>query len=220
MISRGCAYRRTELPILQGVIHAGVSRMKILLNITVVHQGRILHLQDECFWIWDMGTELTFCNSLLHDEGLLPANPGDVDEELLKTFITRGGPFEAGEGESLLLSHLQSRSNFARECVVAPASINHVAQAGPPVPDDITCEKSHEELIKQYASSVTRQASRATGDAFSLERILEVRRTLLSQLKTPDAECFAQLQQIKAAYSDAFGEDISSPCKLKSSKSN
>ena len=215
MISRGCAYRRTELPILQGVIHAGVSRMKILLNITVVHQGRILHLQDECFWIWDMGTELTFCNSLLHDEGLLPANPGDVDEELLKTFITRGGPFEAGEGESLLLSHLQSRSNFARECVVAPASINHVAQAGPPVPDDITCEKSHEELIKQYASSVTRQASRATGDAFSLERILEVRRTLLSQLKTPDAECFAQLQQIKAAYSDAFGEDISSPCKLK-----
>lgn len=215
MISRGCAYRRTELPILQGVIHAGVSRMKILLNITVVHQGRILQLQDECFWVWDMGSELTFSNSLLHDEGLLPANPGSVDEALLETFVTRDGPFEAGEGESLLLSHLQSRSNFARECAVAPASINNVAQAGPPLPADVTSDASHEELIKQYASSVARKASRATGDAYSLERILEVRRTLLSQLKTPDAECFAQLQQIKAAYSEAFGEDISSPCKLK-----
>jgi hypothetical protein len=215
MISRGCAYRRTELPILQGVIHAGVSRIMILLNVTVVHQGRILNLQDECFWIWDMGSELTFSNSLLHDEGLLPANPDSVDGEILRTFVTRGGPFEAGEGESLLLSHLQSRSNFARECVVAPSSINNVAQAGPPLPDDAVCERSHEELVKQYASSVTRKASRATGDAYSLERILEVRRTLLSQLKTPDAECFAQLQQIKVAHPEAFGEDISSPCKLK-----
>ena len=49
---------------------------KILLNINIVHQGRIISLQDECFWVWDMGSELTFCNSLLEDEGLLPAAPG------------------------------------------------------------------------------------------------------------------------------------------------
>jgi hypothetical protein len=215
MIARGCVYRRTELPILQGVIHAGVSRLKILLNINIVHQDRIIYLKDECFWVWDMGSELTFCNSLLHDEGLLPAAPGRVDEELLDSFVSRGGPFEAGEDETLLLSHIQSRSNFARECVVSPTSLLNVAQSGPPVPDDISCAAAHEELVKQFASSVARQASRATGDAFSLERILEVRRTLLSQLKIPDAECFAQLQQIKLAYSQAFGEDISTPCKLK-----
>lgn len=215
MISRGCAYRRTELPILQGVIHAGVSRLKILLNINIVHQGRIIFLQDECFWVWDMGSELTFCNSLLQDEGLLPAAPGSVDEELLNSFVSRDGSFEAGEDETLLLSHIQARSNFARDALVDPTSILNVAQTGPPVPSDLSCGDAHELLVKQYASSVARQASRATGDAFSLERILEVRRTLLSQLKIPDAECFEQLQQIKLAYSQAFGEDISTPCKLK-----
>jgi hypothetical protein len=215
MISRGSVYRKTELPILQGVIHAGVSRLKILLDIDIVHQGRIVQLKDECFWVWDMGSDITFCNSLLHDEGLLPSNPGSVDEDLLKSFVSREGPFEAGEDDSLLLYHLQCRSNFARECTVAPASMNHVAQAGPPAPDDMVSTDAHEQLIRQYASSVARQASRATGDAFSLERILEVRRALLSQLKVPDAECLQQLLQIKNAYADAFGEDISTPCKLR-----
>jgi hypothetical protein len=215
MISRGSVYRRTELPILQGVIHAGVSRLKILLDIDIVHQGRIVQLKDECFWVWDMGSDITFCNSLLHDEGLLPSNPGSVDESLLKSFVSRDGPFEAGEDDTLLLSHLQCRSNFARECTVAPASMNLVAQAGSPVPDDMVSADAHEQLIRQYASSVARQASRATGDAFSLERILEVRRALLSQLKVPDAECLQQLLQIKNAYTEAFGEDISTPCKLR-----
>ena len=36
---------------------------------------------------------------------------------------------------------------------------------------------------------------------------LEVRRLLLSQLHTPDAECLKRLNEIKAAYSEAFGED-------------
>jgi hypothetical protein len=203
------------LPILQGTIHAGVSRIKILLDVDIVHQGRIIHLKDECAWVWDMGPDITFCNSLLHDEGLLPANPGSVDEDLLNSFVSRDGPYEAGEDESLLLSHLQCRSNFARECTVAPASMNQVAQSGPPVPSDLACADAHENLVKQYASSVARQASRAAGDAFSLERILEVRRALLSQLKVPDADCLQQLMQIKNAYADAFGEDISTPCKLK-----
>ena len=215
MIARGAPYRRAELPIMQGVINAGVSRMKILLNVDVVHQGRIVALKDECFWIWDMGSDLTFCNSLLEDEGLLPAGPGPSDEELLDAFTHRAGPFEAGEDEHLLLSHLQARSNYARDALVAPASVLHVAQAGPPVPDDVSSAEAHESLVKQFASSVARLASRATGDAFSLEKVLEVRRTLLSQLKTPDAECFIQLQKIKEAYSSAFGEDISVPCKLK-----
>ena len=215
MISRGAQYRRTELPIMQGIINAGVSRLKILLDVQIAHQGRLVYLKDECFWVWDMGSDMTFCSSLLHDEGLLPADPGSEDEQLIDSFVTRCGPFEAGEDENLLLSHLQARSNYARGALVAPTSIANVAQAGPPVPDNISCATAHEDLVKQFASSVSRLASRATGDAFSLEKILEVRRTLLSQLKTPDAACFEQLQQIKEAYSAAFGEDISAPCKLK-----
>ena len=96
---------------MQGVINAGVSRLKVLLDIDVVHQGRILHLKDECFWVWDMGSDITFCSSLLHDEGLLPADPGPQDEQLLGSFVSRSGPFEAGEDETLLLSHIQARSN-------------------------------------------------------------------------------------------------------------
>jgi hypothetical protein len=215
LISRGARYQRTELPILQGVIHAGVSRLKILIDLDIVHQGRILQLHDEQFWVWDMGAELTFSNVLLAEEGLLPATPGLQDEQLLSQFVRRGGEFEAGEDESTLLLHLQERSNYARERLVDPASLRHVAQLGPEIPKELVSSDAHENLVRQFASSVANETSKAHQDAFSLEKILEIRRLLLKQLGTPDAECIKRLEEIKANYPEAFGEDISKPCTLR-----
>ncbi len=215
LISRGAKYHRTELPILQGVIHAGVSRLKILVDLDVVHQGRVLQLHDEQFWVWDMGADITFSNILLEEEGLLPAAPGSQDDQLLSQFVRRGGEFEAGEDESTLLLHLQERSNYARERLIKPASLRHIAQLGTEVPKELVNQDVQEDLIRQFASSVSSEATKAHQDALSLEKVLEIRRLLLSQLKTPDAECLRRLEEIKANYPEAFGEDISKPCTLR-----
>jgi hypothetical protein len=197
------------------VIHAGVSRIKVLADLDIVHRGRILRLNEEVVYVWDMGADLTLSKVLLEDEGLLPATPGPQDSALLQQFVTRGGAFEAGEDENTLLLHLQERCNYARQHLVAPASLNHTAQAGPPLPDDMVDAAAQEDLVRKFASTVTRESSLAHQDAFSLEKILEVRRLLLSQLATPDEECRKRLEEIKATYPDAFGEDISKPCKLR-----
>ena len=113
-IALGASWKKCELPIRQGVLNAGVSRVKVLLNIMIVHQGRELHLQDEEAFVWDMGTDVTLCNAVLEDEKLLPSTPGDSDDFLLSPHIYRQGPFVAGQGETLLLSHLQARSNYSQ----------------------------------------------------------------------------------------------------------
>ena len=108
-IANGSPWKRCELPIRQGVLNAGVSRVKVLLNMLIVHNGREISLENEEAFVWDMGTEITLCNAVLESEGLLPAAAGPSDDVLLAALVTKEGAYEAGQGESLLLSHLQAR---------------------------------------------------------------------------------------------------------------
>jgi hypothetical protein len=122
------------------------------------------------------------------------------------------GEFLSGEGEELLLQHLQEqeRSNYARNAFVAPASLNAVAQSGPPVPDDLVDQQQHEVLVRRFAQSINRDASQPRHDAWSFDKIFEVRRLLISQLNTPDVECKRRLKEIKAAYPEAADSSSSS----------
>ena len=83
------------------------------------------------------------------------------------------------------------------------------------MPDELVDQTEHENLVKLFAKTISRETSQARQDSWSIEKIIEIRRLLLSQLQTPDAECLKRLNEIKAAYTDAFGEDISRPCTLK-----
>lgn len=214
LIARGARYRRCELPIMQGALRAGVSRIKLLADIIVSSEGNLHHLSQEVFWVWDMGVDMVLSHSLMKDENIKPQG-SQHDGLLLEPFVTRRGEFLTGEGEELLLQHLQERSNYARHCLVAPASVCSVAQSGPPVPDELVDQDEHENLVKLFAKTISRETSQARQDSWSIEKIIEIRRLLLSQLQTPDAECLKRLNEIKAAYTDAFGEDISRPCTLK-----
>ena len=214
LIARGSPYERCELPIMQGALRAGVSRVRLLVDVVVSSEGNLRQLTDECFWVWDMGVEMVLSHALMSDEGIKPAG-SDFDDQILEPFVTRRGVFTTGEGEELLLQHLQERSNYARAALVAPASLCSVAQSGPPVPEYLADQQQHEDLVKEFARTISRETSQARQDAWSFEKLLEVRRLLLSQLHTPDAECRRRLEEIKAAYPEAFGEDISRPCTLK-----
>ena len=214
LIERGASYRRCELPIMQGALRAGVSRIQVLADIVVSSEGNLKQLPQECFWVWDMGVDMVLSHPVMEDENIKPSG-SLFDDQILDSFVKRRGEFTSGEGEELLLQHLQERSNYARAALVAPASLSTVAQAGPPVPDDLVDQQEHELLVRNFARTVSRETSSARQDAWSLEKILEVRRLLLSQLQTPDAECRRRLEEIKAAYPEAFGEDISRPCSLR-----
>jgi hypothetical protein len=215
LISKGASWRRCELPIKQGIIPAGVSRIKLLASLDIVHHGRHLSLTDEIFWVWDMGPDVTLCNAFLEDEGLLPSSAGDSDDNLLSAFVTQIGPFSVGEGEDLLLSHLQCRSNYSRTALVEVANLSSVAQSGPPLPDDMVDITAHEENVKLFANSVARQTTQARVDAWSLGTILEARKLLIQQLNNPDVDCKRRLEEIKTRYPEAFGDTIREPCKLR-----
>lgn len=218
-IALGAPWKKCELPIRQGVLNAGVSRVKVLLDIVVIHQGRELRLDREEAYVWDMGSDITLCNSVLEDEKLLPAAPGDSDDFLLAPQVHRQGPFEAGQGEELLLSHLQARSNYAKTAHIDPAALNGVAQLGPdllsPDAEHSSVQMEHERAIRDFADTVARRTSQARIDDWDLPKIFELRRLLLSQLASPDAECQRRLEEIKIRYPEVFSDRVTSPCRLR-----
>jgi hypothetical protein len=218
VIANGSPWKKCELPIRQGVLNAGVSRVKLLINLTIMHRGRELILRNEEVFVWDMGNDLTLCNALLEQESLLPTSPNDSDDTLLSLLVTKDGPFDAGQGETLLLSHLQSRANYTRSSYVSPASLNSVAQVGSDAPEFLTDSRvveEHERAVRDFADSVARQTSQARVDEWDLPKIFEIRRLLLAQLASPDAECARRLEEIKLRYPEAFSENITSPCRLR-----
>jgi hypothetical protein len=84
-----------------------------------------------------MGVDMVLSHSLMTEENIKPSG-SLLDDSLLEPFVTR-----RGEGEELLLQHLQERSNYARRCLVDPASICSVAQSGPSVPDELVDQAEH-----------------------------------------------------------------------------
>lgn len=51
LIASGAEYRKCELPILQGCIRAGVSRLQLLVDIDIACNGERKHLPAECVWV-------------------------------------------------------------------------------------------------------------------------------------------------------------------------
>lgn len=224
LIASGSTYRRCELPIMQGTIRAGVSRITLLADITIVHQGLSKRLRTEQCWVWDMGCDLTLCHATLKEEGLYPPCAGPTDDILLNQFITASGPYRSGEGEELLLSHLRERSS--RINAASLALVAHVRSQPKPETTPLSQHEQDEhaeEVYRDFANMRRQQAelssdgstSCARFDGLRFEEILELRRSLLRQLRTPVEDVRRRLEEIKKLYPEAFGEDISTPCSLR-----
>jgi hypothetical protein len=191
------------------------------VDLVVVHQGRVLRLDRELFYVWDMGSEATLCCSLLEDERLLEGQAALTDEVLLDNFVSRRGEFSAGEDEELLLEHLRERRSMVDVSLVkSPASLSAaVSKATDSQPD--TEAKTQEQGDKEAEDEIRKhlnrpsQTTRASMDGYKFEEILELRRTLLRQLRTPVEDVKRRLEEIKRLYPEAFGEDISKPCSLR-----
>ena len=95
LIAGGARYSRCELPIMQGTIRAGVSRISLLADITIVHQGSVKRLRTEKCWVWDMGCDLTLCHSTLEDENLYPPQAGPMDDIHISPSQDHSGPGKA-----------------------------------------------------------------------------------------------------------------------------
>lgn len=245
LIAAGAPYQKCELPILQGCIRAGVSRLKLQISVDIMFKGERKHLPTECVWVWDMGVDLLLCHAIIHEENLSLAPLVPEDEVMLEPFVARSGPFLTGEGESLLLSHLRERS---RNTLVA--SLSTVATLSPPVGHRVHPERAarlesgrptapaskepccaacqatledkgqvdadakDEELLRQHLNG-QRGATLARFDGMRFEEILELRRTLLQQLRTPVEDVRKRLEEIKALYPEAFSDTVETPCKLR-----
>lgn len=222
-IAAGAPYARCSLPIRQGEINAGVSRIQVVTDLIVVHQGQVKRLNQELFWVWDMGSDLTLCMSLLEDEGLLQgqATPA-ADDTILESFVTLRGAYTVGEDEGLLLGHLRERMNLVEVSLARnPATLSSAAavpdatkrggeSATTVEQDDLMAERAIRSHLERPSGSTL-----ARFDGWKFEEILELRRTLLRQLRTPIEDVKRRLEEIKRLYPEAFGEDISKPCSLR-----
>lgn len=216
-IGSGAKYERCELPIQQGEIKAGVARIRVIVSVVAVHHGRVLHLDNELFYVWDMGCDATLCYSLLNDEKLLQGQTIPADELALDHHVTRRGKFVAGEDENLLLEHLRERFDFVEiSRARTPAHLSERAKAASVggVVDQAKEDQEAEELIRHTVCRPG-QTSLASYDGWKFEEILELRRSLLRQLRTPVEDVKRRLEEIKRLYPEAFGEDISRPCTLR-----
>jgi len=92
LIARGSPYRRCELPIMQGALRAGVSRIKLLVDIVVSSEGIVRQLKQECFWVWDMGVEMVLSHPLMNDENIKPSG-SLFDDQILEPFVSSRGVF-------------------------------------------------------------------------------------------------------------------------------
>lgn len=245
LIAAGASYQKCELPILQGCIRAGVSRLKLIIGVDIMFKGEHRHLPTECVWVWDMGVNLLLCHAVIHEENLSLAPLVPEDEILLEPFVARSGPFLTGEGEALLLSHLRERS---RNTLVT--SLSTVATLSPPVghrvhperaarvescrPATAACKEDccaacqaaqedkgqtdedakDEELLRQHLNG-PQASTLARFDGMRFEEILDLRRTLLQQLRTPVEDVRRRLEEIKALYPEAFSDTVETPCKLR-----
>jgi hypothetical protein len=237
LIAMGAPYQKCELPILQGCIRAGVSRLQLQISIDVMFNGERKHLPTECVWVWDMGVDLLLCHAVIHEESLSLAPIQEADEILLEPFVTRSGPFQTGEGETLLLSHLRERT---RSTLVADLST--IAKLPPPPGHKIHPERASrftsaqpccaacqsvqasdaqaaddakdEDLLRRHLNG-ERGTTLSRFDGMSFEEILELRRTLLQQLRTPVENVRKRLEEIKALYPEAFSDTVETPCRLR-----
>jgi hypothetical protein len=177
----------------------------------------VLRLDNELFYVWDMGCDATLCYSLLKDEKLLEGQTIPSDETFLDQHVTRTGPFTSGEDEQLLLEHLRERFDYVELSKSRmPAHLSERASAAAVGAETNLAKEDQEseELIRNHMCKPG-STSLASYDGWRLEEILELRRSLLRQLRTPVEDVKRRLEEIKRLYPEAFGEDISRPCSLR-----
>jgi hypothetical protein len=258
LIALGAQYRKCELPIQQGCIRAGVSRLMIEADVLLMFQGVVKHLTSETVWVWDMGADILLCHATICEESLsLEPNPPE-DDALINQFVTRTGDFQLGQGESLLLDHLRerSRNNLVAELTtiaqlpppsghrVHPERLARMAAVNTPIKEEpsdtrlqdrsgrnrccsaclnatatsddaqVVQDQQDESVLRDHLNGA-RGATHSRFDGMRFEEVLELRRTLLCQLRTPVEDLKKRLEEIKSLYPEAFSDTVEKPCTLR-----
>ena len=247
---------------MQGCIRAGVSRMMLTADVTIVHQGQTRLLEGETMWVWDMNSDILLCHAVIHEESLSLSPVMPEDEVLVAQHVTRSGDFLLGEGESLLLDHLRERSRQTlianlstiaqlppppghkihpeRQALLASVSnsgIKRRPSSPEPIPSDGRCcascraalsgvkldqaeqdlqdENVLRENLRDHISKTSNNTTHSRFDGMRFEEVLELRRSLLHQLRTPVEDVRRRLEEIKALYPEAFSDTVETPCNLR-----
>ena len=213
LISEGAKFKRdVYIPMKQGILYTGVITTRVWVPIVIVHQGKVIEKELEC-GVWETGRDITLSNAFLEDHDLLPARPGPLDDELLRERVQT----QAGFDPEHRPKSLESQSTEAG------AIFNHIS-AERYAPDlqgtgdqgstgratDATPEVPTNEKVSGYPRS-----SLARRDAWTLDKALKLREELQVQLRNPDPDVGRRLNEVADRYPEAFGTDISQPCRLK-----
>jgi len=213
LISEGVKYERNIcIPMKQGVLYTGVITTRIWVPICVVHQGRMIEEELEC-GVWETGRDITLSNAYLEDHNLLPARPGPNDDELLQEQVRIQAGFDAGRRSKQLESN-SAEANAIFNHIAADIYPEAIQAQGSEADGKLPPGTAAGEVINERAAGMPR-SSLARSDAWTLDKALKLREELQVQLRNPDPVVGRRLNEVADKYADAFGTDISKPCRLK-----
>jgi hypothetical protein len=180
--------------------------------ILIVHNGKITAEDLEC-GVWETGRDITLSNAYLEDHDLLPARPGPDDDDILQKHVSIQAGFTAGHRSKPLGS--QSSEVGAIFNHIAPERFPHELPAGErPEGAEQPSGASTGETIRENIACPSHTTS-ARRDGWTLEKALRLREELQVQLRNPDPEVGRRLNEVADRYPEAFGTDITRPCRLK-----
>ena len=214
LISEGAEFKRDlYIPMKQGILYTGVITTRVWVPICIAHQGKIFEDVLEC-GVWETGRDITLSNGYLEDHDLLPARSGPNDDKILQKHVTVQAGFSVGHRSKILGSQSSTEvgaifnhiapERFSQEL---PAGKN---QEGAKLSSGASAEETaREKVVGLPLTSLARR------DAWTLEKALKLREELQVQLRSPDPDVGRRLNELADRYPDAFGTDISQPCRLK-----
>jgi len=220
LILEGHRWKRdVYLPMRQGVIWAGAITTRIWADLVIVHKRKKISVKDCQFYVWDMGRDVTLSCAFIDAYHLQDWRGHPQDDEQLRQLATAATSWSRSE-----LGRVTSPSQTSVEEIESTRV--HISgqrgeegfQQGTGRFNGVTANVSESLGEGNAQGPVHVQARTNRHDSWTREKAEALRDKLRDQMRTAIPELKRKLEAVADEFPDAFGEDITEPCLLKSFK--
>jgi hypothetical protein len=159
--------------------------------------------------------DITLSLAFLEEHQLLPPRAGPDDDRLLAQHASVTAAFSESHGSKSLGHQAQSSEVAAIFNHIAPEIFDGAIATGATETQAESSNGASAEKVSREATAGNPKTSLAGRDAWTLDKALKLREELQHQLRNPDPEMNRRLNEVADKYAEAFGTDISRPCRLK-----
>jgi hypothetical protein len=177
---------------------------RIWADLEIVHQGRLIQVENCQFYVWDMGRDVTLSCAFMDAYHLQEWRGSPADDEALRQRATASPSWADASPE---LESTRAHIGGQRQGVEVGQGGGRFNGAVASVGENKSGDES--------ATVVNLAARTNRHDSWTREKAEALRAKLQEQMRSPIPELKARLDAVAAEYPEAFGEDVSEPCTFK-----